>query len=130
MKILVCGSRKWTDKWTIAHWMSTTMSRSLTRELVHGDAVGADRLAHEVANELFYDEIYLYPAQWAEHGRSAGPRRNALMLEKHPDVDRALAFLTKGDPCRGTWDMIHRAIACGIPVTIIEKKMVDLPPPS
>lgn len=56
-----------------------------------------------------------FPADWAAHGRSAGPLRNARMLaEFKPDV--VIAF--KGS--RGTQDMVSRAEAAGIRVVKVD----------
>ena len=56
----------------------------------------------------------IFPAAWNKWGYSAGPRRNAWMIE-YGKPDHVLAF--PGGP--GTADMVRRARAAGIPVTEI-----------
>ncbi len=82
--------------------------------LIHGGADGADTMAGEWAATKPEIERYVSKADWAMFGRSAGPIRNAHMLEWKPDL--VVAFPGGS----GTLDMVSKAIAAG--VRVIEVK--------
>lgn len=103
MIILICGSRDWQDKNLI---LSTILSLRPTK-IIHGACRGADIIAGECAKELgiLVDE---YPADWAKHGKAAGPKRNQQMLDEgKPDV--VVAFHDNIDSSKGTKDMVNLA---------------------
>lgn len=68
--------------------------------VIHGGAKGADWLAGKVAESLGL-EVSVYPADWATHGKAAGPLRNEEMA-KVADICIALPG------GRGTEDMKNR----------------------
>jgi hypothetical protein len=98
VKILVTGSRDWTDSAKIAteifrclYEMKTPHSESL---LIHGDCpTGADKLADDYARTTGM-HIWRFPADWDTHGKRAGFLRNAEMVDLEPDV--VLAFIKNG----------------------------------
>jgi hypothetical protein len=120
MRLLVCGSRTWTDRARLRQVLD-----QLVREhgdgqvtVIEGDARGADRLAGQLARRRGW-ALERYPADWRHEGRAAGPRRNARMLrEGRPDL--VVAF-TVGPlaASRGTADMVRRAREAGVPVHLI-----------
>lgn len=110
MRILVCGSRRWTDRERIKAELSKFPPGST---VIHGNCKGADRIAGEVATELGFT-VDKVPAQWGQHGLKAGPIRNRQMLKKKPDV--VLAFPMQG--ATGTMDMIQAASQAGVEVKI------------
>jgi YspA, cpYpsA-related SLOG family len=123
MRILVTGSRYWTDgaavRGAIAEAMDErgilTRSGAITEQvtIVHGSATGADRHAHQWAMSLrglMVSEPH--PANWASAGTAAGPIRNQEMVDLGADV--CLAF-PLGES-RGTRDCMRRAAKAGIPV--------------
>lgn len=117
IRILVCGSRDWTDRKTIYRNVNMPFPEPVT--VIHGACRGADWIAGDVARELGYF-IEEYPADWKKHGRAAGPIRNAQMLrEGKPDM--VIAFHNDIDNSKGTKDMVKRARAAGIKVIIISK---------
>lgn len=72
--------------------------------IIHGDAQGADRLSQLWAERLRVP-VEVYPANWKEHGKAAGPIRNTQMLdEARPDL--VVAF----PGGIGTSDMLGKAI--------------------
>lgn len=118
MRVLVCGSRHFTDYYKMNSVLLEYMNDGDT--LIHGCARGADRLAEEVWND-FPPEIdgYVerYPADWNKHGKAAGPIRNKQMLEEgKPDL--VIAFLAPNS--RGTANMIRQAEKAGVPVKVID----------
>ncbi len=123
MRVLVCGSRDFTDRAAICRAMQAAKERERLQDrdmhVVHGDAPGADRLAGALAT-VFGWSCSTYPADWSRHGRGAGPIRNQRMLDEgKPDI--VLAFVNKPlAESRGTADMVRRARAAGVPTYVIE----------
>jgi len=117
MLILVCGSRDWGDRLTIAGELSK-LSDGAT--IIHGGARGADSLAGQEAAKLGFQVLEVKP-QWERYGRSAGFRRNIEMLEMKPSL--VIAFHKSGSA--GTAHTIVEAEKRGIPVTVI-----DVTPPA
>ena len=114
VKVVICGSRTWTRLDAIRSRLSELPRGSV---VIHGAAIGADRLAAAVATELGH-VVWAFPANW--HGRgyydpSAGKKRNLLMLEQEPDL--VIAFHRENST--GTAHTIHHARKRGIPVEVI-----------
>lgn len=110
MKVLVTGSRDWTDYAVIRDYIKA----SGATVVVHGDHwEGADRLAKRAARELGI-EHKPYPAEWKMFGRGAGPRRNQQMIDSEPDIALCLGFPLPGS--QGTIDCMKRAAKAGIRV--------------
>lgn len=120
MRLLVCGSRTWTDYRRLRRTLEATVAQrqadSVT--IIEGGARGADRMAGHLAY-LHGWGLEVYPARWEQQGRAAGVRRNARMLDRgRPDL--VVAF-TVGplQHSRGTADMVRRARQAGVPVQLI-----------
>ena len=107
MRVLVTGSRKWTDTRTIFDQLRGLPSDSI---ICHGGAPGADTIAGQIA-KLLHLQVVCYPAEWKRHGRRAGPIRNQLMLD---DFKPELVLAFPGPDSVGTWDMVDRAEAAGV----------------
>ena len=125
-RILVTGSRDWEDENRIAGALLLVASRvAATRSItiVHGDCLtGADAIAHRVA--LHYEWCpEPHPADWPQHGKAAGPIRNAEMVALGADV--CLAFFREGAANKGTSNCVALAEKAGILVLRIE----DAPKP-
>lgn len=103
MKVLVCGSRYWTDESSIRRELEKL---PIDTEIVHGGARGADSIAGKIAKELGL-KVTVFPAQWDLHGKSAGYIRNQQMLDYDPDL--VLAFAKDLTVSRGTGDMVRRS---------------------
>jgi hypothetical protein len=86
MRVLICGSRTWTDAAAIQRALEDLPPGPTT--IIHGGARGADQLAGKVAVRLGY-AVEAYEADWSLGGR-AGPERNIRMLDSKPDL--VLAF--------------------------------------
>lgn len=97
MRILVTGSRDWTDEAVIAAAIRDALGSNAVERvtLVHGGARGADAIADAVWKSLIQQGMNLLPAKvyaadWDRYGKSAGHRRNAEMVNDGADV--CLAF--------------------------------------
>jgi len=116
MKIMVTGSRYWTDvtdlDLALAAEAGATPPADLT--LIHGDAQGADRLAAHYAEGLGWN-VQAYPPAPPGYGPQL-TARNQAMIDSEPDV--VLAFPLPGSV--GTWDTVNRAKRAGITVRIIK----------
>lgn len=117
MIVLVSGSRHWKDEQLVIDVLSKFPSGTT---VVHGDAIGADTIAHVVAEELGF-KIVKYPVSrddWKKMGKAAGPIRNKkMLLETNPDV--VVAFLDESASSPGTKNMIKTAESYGYEVIVI-----------
>jgi YspA, cpYpsA-related SLOG family len=121
MRLLVCGSRTFSDGSYLYDILDEVSIKYDIDVLIHGDAKGADTLAKEWAETVGLDKIEAYPADWDKHGRAAGPIRNKQMLDEgKPDL--VVAFIDKPlDQSRGTKNMVEIAKKAGIK-TFVEGK--------
>ena len=81
MRVLVCGSRGFTDYGKLSKELAT---HQITH-LISGGANGADKLAERWADENGVAKTILY-ADWGKYGKSAGYKRNVAMLGESPEV--------------------------------------------
>lgn len=110
-RILVTGSRDWTDHSAVIE----ALQKHGPGTLVHGDCRGLDRSAARIAQELGWP-VEAWPANWIDEGPAAGPKRNQRMVNAGADV--CLAFPLAYS--KGTWDCVRRAEAAGIPVFVFK----------
>lgn len=117
MKIVVCGSRTFTDYKRLEkvlmeiHFGLFAFGESKTRitSIVAGEARGADLLAKEFAARHHF-AYQGFPARWEQEGRSAGFNRNVRMIDERPDL--VVAFWD--GKSRGTAHTIELAQRAGI----------------
>lgn len=103
MKILVCGGRDFADASLFKRTMMAVAEEEDATMIIHGGAKGADAFASQWCRSHCIPELRV-DADWVRHGKSAGPKRNWLMLELvRPDV--VVAF----PGGNGTADMVKRA---------------------
>lgn len=115
MRILVTGSRDWTNETVIYKALRPYAGEEdIFVTLVTGACrTGADPIAELFARDFGWN-IERYPADWAQYGRKAGPIRNADMVGLGADV--CLAFiLNNSRGSTGTVDLVRKA---GIPVVL------------
>lgn len=112
MKVLVAGGRDF--KPTKEDWfkLRDALLSSNCTELVSGGASGADLMGELCAAKLNIP-VKPFAAEWAKHGKAAGPMRNQLMA----DYADAAIFFPGG---RGTADMKRRWMATGKPILFEE----------
>lgn len=105
-RVLVCGGRDFKDY----EMMRSVLLYFSPKLLIHGAARGADSLAAAIFSDIFPTRpVKSFPANWAMHGRAAGPIRNKQM------IDEGLPTLVLAFPGgRGTADMRSRALKAKI----------------
>lgn len=111
MKVVVCGSRDADDEAFVWHTLDELHRRFRFVELMQGGCRGVDALAKRWAKR---QRPYVWDneekADWNQHGKAAGPIRNAKMVAWGPDL--VIAFPGGS----GTADMVRQAEAAKIPV--------------
>jgi hypothetical protein len=113
-RVLVCGGRNYANWDLVVKTLAEIRRTKGITLLMHGGAPGADKLAGNWG-QLANVPMEVFKADWAKHGRAAGPIRNQQMLDDgKPDM--VVAF----PGGRGTADMIRRAKAAGVKVTSID----------
>lgn len=110
LRVIVCGSREWTDREAIADRLFDLPPGST---IVHGNAKGADRIAGQEAQKLGH-EVEVHPANWNRWGKGAGPIRNTHMAELGADL--CIAFWDGRS--KGTAHMVDCAEKHGIPLEL------------
>ena len=94
MKVLVCGGRNFNDALTLGSWLGGIHKDHGITLLIEGGARGADYMARKFA-EWADIPVKTFDADWAAHGKAAGPIRNRRMLEESkPDLVVASALPT------------------------------------
>lgn len=113
MRILVTGSRDWTDPECVEDAiMYETLHSEPPYMIVHGACpTGADAHADRVAHEYVDLMVERHPADWKTHGKAAGFRRNAEMVALGADI--CLAFIKNGS--KGATHTADLAEKAGIP---------------
>jgi hypothetical protein len=130
MRLLVFGSRSWTDEFMVGVvlqgflFVSQAIGEKLT--VIDGKARGADSIAGAWYGTVHEDVQHeRYAADWNRYGNAAGPIRNGVMLaEGKPDI--AVGFveglLPDGRPnSRGSKDMYERLLKAGIRTYLIPR---------
>lgn len=120
MRILITGSRHW-HAYDLAEQI---LNRLLLKHgpgfvIVHGGAAGVDRAFAEACDDLGIDHEP-HPANWKEHGKGAGPLRNAEMVALGASLCIAVHEDIRGS--RGTRDCARKAIAAGIPTYLVDSE--------
>ena len=117
MRLLVCGSRTWTDEDTLYQMLDGIHESRTVTLLIHGGARGADKMAGEWAATRGIP-VRVYHARWDVDGRAAGPMRNQRMLvEGQPE--EAAAFAVDLSNSKGTKDMVRRLGSANVPTYIV-----------
>lgn len=121
--IIVTGSRDYTNE-NLLHMALKYTNADL---ILQGGASGADSIARNWA-ERNQTPCITYSADWKAYGRSAGPIRNAQMLDALLDIGRedsgevdlrVLAFTNKPiAESRGTKNMCRLAYDAGVRVVL------------
>ena len=86
MKLIIAGTRTFGDQRHFDYVM-TGWEKDAT-EVFSGECPGPDRMGERWARQHGIP-VRRFPADWAMHGRKAGPIRNAQMAE---EADQAIVF--------------------------------------
>ncbi len=113
MRVLVTGSRAWTGRAALASVLDELLAEHGTLTIVHGNAPGADQMAHHWAATRPDVITEPHPAAWSTGGKRAGFIRNAEMVKLGADL--CLAFIRDNSP--GATHCAALAEKAGIPVT-------------
>lgn len=112
-RVLITGSRNWEDKKMIHAALDAEYEPGAI--LVSGACpTGADAIAEDYWGDELHGEVELHPADWAKYGRSAGPLRNAEMVNLGADI--CLAFIRNNS--RGALGTVRLAQVARIPVNL------------
>jgi hypothetical protein len=114
VKVLVCGSRKFSDPFHASMMIDAKIASLPLCEVIHGGALGADAIADESAARHGL-KVSAFYADWDTHGKKAGIIRNLLMLDQKPEF--VLAFWDGSS--KGTLHTINEARKRRIPVEIV-----------
>ena len=120
MRILVTGSRKWTDV-RLLEEILLGFAKYQKVTIVHGGANGADKMASNLAKRMGWEEEVWF-ADWNLYGRSAGPIRNKEMVDSKPDF--VLGFVVKGQS-KGTEGCIKFAKEAGLDFMVITDERIE-----
>jgi hypothetical protein len=116
-RILVTGSRDWPDHDVIYDALDAALNaapKDRDTWLVVGDCPrGADRIAYQWAVTAMVP-IDVHLADWATHGKAAGPIRNGAMVRAGANL--CLAFIQAGS--RGATHTLELARRAGIPTRV------------
>jgi hypothetical protein len=116
VRVLVTGSRSWTDDRTVQRALADALIDCYpeTLTVVHGACPnGPDAVAGRWVANLNVTAVRVepHPADWDRHGKAAGFRRNAEMVQTGADL--CLAFIR--DRSRGASHCAALAEKAGIP---------------
>lgn len=115
MRVLVCGGRDYKNRTLVFETLDNiVINHGPIDSIIHGNASGADTLAHVWALSRDITPIPV-PADWQRHGLSAGPIRNRKMITDH-NPDLVIAF----PGGKGTKNMID--LARNASIEVIEVK--------
>lgn len=118
MKIIIAGSRGFTD-YALFNKLMTRMTLMMREVIVvTGDAKGADALARRWAYESGHT-YEVWRAEWEKHGKAAGILRNEEMIK---DSGGKILIAWWDGRSSGTRDAITRARKHGLKVKIIYYK--------
>ena len=115
-KVIVCGSRGFKNYVIMKSKLDALLVNKIDNSrvvILSGCAQGADICGENYAVESLL-EVERFPAQWSKYGKSAGFRRNELMLQQ---ADAVVAFWD--GKSHGTAHMIEIASKSGKPIRVV-----------
>lgn len=116
--LLVCGGRDFID-WKLLEERLDLYTKNLGKlVVVQGDDKGADNLAKAWALKRRHVSKTCY-AEWDVHGKAAGPKRNAEMIELVLAAEERFAVAFWDGKSRGTGGCIQLIREVGIPLKIV-----------
>ena len=116
-RVIIAGTRSFNDYKLLCASCNNLLSekqRTHTVVVISGTARGADQMGERYARERGF-QLRRFPADWEQHGKSAGHIRNAKMAD---NADALIAFWD--GQSRGTKNMIDNARRKGLAIRIIQ----------
>lgn len=115
MKILIFGSRSWTNyKMIKDELFRAVIDADETITVIHGGAKGADSLGGKAAKE-FDLEVTVVRPNYLLHGHYEAPKmRNTEMAEMKPDLSLCFWDGVSG----GTMDMLQKLFDRALPINV------------
>jgi hypothetical protein len=112
-KVVVAGTRTFADYALLCAKLDALLANLDSVTIISGGASGADGLGERYAAERGYP-VEVMAADWATHGRAAGPIRNEAM------ADAATHVVVFWDgKSRGSKSMMEAARRRGLPLRVI-----------
>lgn len=108
-RVAIVGSRRWRNVDAIHTFMDSLPKDTI---IITGGASGVDTIAETYAARIGL-RCVVYDAKWPIHGKSAGAKRNRLIVN---ECDRVVAFWDGTSP--GTKITIDMAREAGKPVKV------------
>ena len=117
MNVAIVGSRGFTEQLLVYRAIEHLRNKHGAITIVSGGAKGADTYAEQFAKTLGLATIIHLP-DWAKFGKSAGFRRNDLIVR---DADMVLAFFADGPRSPGTSNTVAQAKIAGKEVHVFHE---------
>ena len=108
MRLAVVGSRYFSDYQWLRYCLLSYFRLEDIEAIISGGTHGADALAERFARE-YGIPLRVFPADWARHGRRAGPLRNTEIVR---NADAVAAFWDGSSS--GTRDTVTKARTAGL----------------
>lgn len=116
--VLVGGTRTFADYELLCSKLDAYTAELERLVVVTGAAKGADTLAEKWAADRRH-HVMRFHADWAAHGKKAGPIRNAEMAAYVAGRDDRWAVFFWDGTSPGTRDCVTRCKAAGIPTKVV-----------
>lgn len=113
MNVAIVGSRTFLDMKLMERVVKRLLEHDPDVVIVSGGARGADTLAERAARKLCKHPPLIFPADWKQHGRGAGFKRNQQIVDA---CDELVAFWDGAS--RGTVDSVRRATTARKPTFV------------
>jgi len=114
MRLLVCGSRAWTDRQAVFDALDAIHALHHVTQVIEGTCRGPDQYGGEWAKAQGI-RLTEMPADWDRHGTRAGFIRNSKMADLGPDM--VVGFIVAGS--RGTKMMLEISLARGFDTRLV-----------
>ena len=118
-RIIICGGRHFKDYNALESLVdSVLVEKGLSNnevEIVSGHCEGADMLG-ELYAEKHGIICKVFPAEWENYGRAAGPIRNSQMIEYASESAIPIVVAFVSPRTKGTTDTVNKAIKRGFSI--------------
>ena len=128
VRILICGGRHFEEynffEACVDSFLENHDFDYTALELVSGGCIGTDKLAERFAVEHGC-VIKVFPANWKQYGKAAGPIRNKQMIEYINQAEQKFVIAFTSVNSKGSLGTIKMANNYNIPVTQIDYETTD-----